>query len=336
MNLCGGCEDVDEDDATYMSDTKDTEEKEAPLVKKGEAVDINFQDLKPNTIEAKIGALKNLNPELKKVFDEYMKEVPKFAKKIKDRECEELYENLVNSIKDQATNSSDEVKSKLGFDNKKFKYIEYQDNSWYFGQTSDGMIINNDLPKGFGYFHQTMEGKGPGGTNLSRLSVGVFNEEYRLPIGRAFILYNTGGWYFGATNKSRLFAGILAEKMSENMLYPYRIYEGRFLFDKLNGSQSKIWLYLDLKHNDYCYYEGNVKGSLPHGEGKLTIFEGSQKTVLEGEFKEGNAHGSISYYGKTNEGITVTYLTYWIDGHLQTNDDKAAQKLVFNEFILTP
>lgn len=286
MNLCGTCEEVDEEDRSEISFMEEAVEyKESPL-KVDDCKSENIHNLIDDLLEPKATILKD---KFNKTFEEYIAKVPEVERK----NCLMFFQKWRESMKAEVMHfiSNKQIKG-AEFLQYQAGSITYQNkNCWYRGQ------IVGHAPCGIGYMCEEQEDK------TLRLSAGKFAENRRLPENISFSLWSNGSWFFGELNKGMIKTGIHFVNLDNGN---YRKYEGMFVGGQLLG-RGKITYY---GQEGYDSYEGNIINNKPNGKGKILWGKGANS--LEVTFQNGKASGSGTLYEKSNDHKTC--LTYWKDG----------------------
>lgn len=288
MNICGGCDEVEEEDKSEMSFTQET------VVMKEEPLSVaDSSQLKDMTIEKLLNKKVPPLSSHKKSIEDTFKEFVGKTHTSERSNCEKYFQKFKESVQAEVDYMRSSSAKKFNFIANSFKNIEFEKDGWYQGQ-ADGSV-----PEGVGFMCEKLK------DNVFRLSCGIFTGEKRMPTGMCFYIKSNGCWYFGQMDGGIEKAGILVTKMPVSGRF--RKFEGFFEKGLPSGPKCKISYY---DEQGFDYYEGPVYNGKPHGKGKIYWDNGEES--LEANFNQGIAHGSGNYFVKRDYG--KTYLTWWENG----------------------
>lgn len=301
MNICGGCQEIEDEDKSEISGFGMSTAEE--VIGEADLKVIDYDTLSNANLDnlwssPKVDELKGLDL-FNTTIQIYLAALLIDEKK---KWCLSYYQRFTEMIREEIKQLKGMKSVRASTLTNKFTHIKFEDNMWYQGQSDD------DKPEGFGVMLEKITSNGQ---SKLRLCCGIFDSNLRTPTGTCFYICNNGEWFFGRMEGGFEKAGVMNRKVGNTANFIR--YDGFFMNRKLCGPGSKI-TYDGYK--GFLSYEGQSYEGLPDGKGKLTWDSGKQS--LDGEFSLGKANGSGYYASPKNAGKLL--FTYWEKGRVHKKD----------------
>lgn len=301
MNICGGCQEIADEDKSEISgfgmSTAEEVIGEAKLkvIDYDTLSDVNLDNLWSSSSGSKLNGLDLFNTTIQNHLAALL--IPE-----QKQLCMSYYQRFTEMIREEISQLKGMKSVRASTLTNKFTHVKFVDNMWYQGQSDD------DKPEGFGGMLEKITSNGQA---KLRLCCGIFDGKLHTPTGTCFYICNNGEWFFGRMEGGVEKAGVMNRKVGNTANFIR--YEGFFISRKLCGPRSKI--FYD-GYKGFLSYEGQSYEGLPDGKGKLSWNNG--KDSFDGEFSLGKANGSGYYASPRNPGKLL--FTYWENGIVHKKD----------------